>query len=71
MRTDVINSYEWLIFDERELEQARTKVAEGHSSVLVETKCCECGLPIHATVDQIDNHEKIKHTDAWHDAQGL
>ncbi len=65
MKKDVINGFEWLIFDESELEAARK--AE-HPRVLIATTCDDCGGSIQASVSAIDNRlfRPIMHRDGAH-----
>jgi hypothetical protein len=55
MKIDVINGYEYLIFEENERDQARAAIAAGRDyyHVRIATTCCVCGDPIEASVDSL------------------
>ena len=62
MRRDVINGYEWLIFEESERDEAYAKVAEGHSRVRIATTCVECHEYIEAAVGD----RRPRHSESYH-----
>jgi hypothetical protein len=62
--------YEWLIFEESEIDAARAKVAEGHPFVRIATTCDDCGGPVQASVAHFDARavEPIVHSENFHEA---
>ena len=69
MKRDVVNGFEYLIFGESEIEEARAKVSEGHPRVRIATTCAECHEPIETTVDNLSPvHSENYHASIYHDA---
>lgn len=68
MKRDVINGYEYQIFEESELEAARAAEAQGNSRVRIATTCDSCGGSIEARIADIDNRaeEPIVHSENYH-----
>ena len=54
MKKDIINGYEWLIFNEDELEAA-SRAAKTDNFVRVSTICDGCGGYIEASIKHIED----------------